>query len=81
MPTAIYVEWEDHCQVVAQGSSWMGVNDVRNEPSVIKSLGWIVKEDKDYLTIAGCHDTEGGDIKGVSTIIKSCIVKRKNLKV
>ena len=78
---ATYIEWEDHCQVLPDGGgAWLGPEVLSNKPSVIKSIGFVIKEDKDYVTIASCRDEEDA-FKGVSVIIKSCIVKRKRIKV
>ncbi len=75
-----YIEWEDHCQIVPEsGGSWIELTSLTNKPSVIQSVGFVVKEDEKYVTIASCRDSsvdEKGDVKGVSLIIKSCIIKR-----
>ena len=76
----VYIEWEDHCQILPEGGgAWLEMDTITNRPSVITTIGFAVKEDEKYLTIASCHDEEGAAFKGVSTIIKSCIVSRKEL--
>jgi hypothetical protein len=82
MPKAVYLEWEDHNATHRIGGAWVDLTIVENKPSAITSIGFIVKEDADYVTIASCVDVDDPDIaKGVSTIIKSCITKRKAIKL
>lgn len=82
----VYLEWEDHCSTSpAGGGAWSQIEHQDNTPSKIKTVGFIVKEDKKYITICSCYDATYPDdanvIKGVSIIIKSCITKRRVIKL
>lgn len=75
----IYIEWEDH---VGYNGSWTSFSEVDNKPIIIKSVGWLLKEDKKSLTISSCIDTQDfKQGKCISTILKNCIVRRKKLGV
>jgi hypothetical protein len=77
---AVYIEWEDHCQVLPDGGgAWIEADLLSNKPAVIKSVGFVLKEDEHYLTIGSCQDADEDAFKGVSVIIKSCIVIRKDI--
>ncbi len=78
-PTLVYIQWEDHCGY--SGASWIGPEHIDNKPCLINSVGWIVDESKKYITLAGCYDLQGDAMKRVNTIIKSCITKRKTLRI
>lgn len=75
---AIYVEWKDACA----SSGWKEINTADVDPILIKSIGWLVKETKEYLTITHGHDTEPPHlINGFMTIPKAWIQKRKYIKI
>lgn len=75
----VFIEWEDHCGYAASG--WSEAENLENKPCIIHSVGYVVKEDDKYITITGCYDTGSQGMKNVSVIIKSCITKRKNIKL
>lgn len=75
----VFIEWEDHCGYASGG--WNDSSSIDNKPCIIHSVGYVVKEDSKCVTITGCYDTGAGGMKNVSTIIKSCITKRKNIKI
>ena len=73
----VIIEWLD-AQSMADGG-WQRRKDVEKlTPAVVKSVGWILEETKDHVTlIAHDGDTEvGGDF----SIPKACIKKRRVLK-
>lgn len=72
----VYIEWEDHSGYC---DGWINFEKVDNKPCLIKSVGWIIYENKKYVSLSACIDTQGGGKSGknISTIIKKCIVKRK----
>ena len=68
----IYVEWDDHH---ANGSWQEGID---HTPALCCSVGWIVKEDKKAVTIAGSiHTGQDAQLGNTQYILKSCIRKRK----
>lgn len=75
----IYFEWAD-----ATGQAgWMDRETQRSfdwNPMLIKSIGILVREDKDSVTI--CHSlSEHDHINGYITVPKGWIKKRKTVKV
>lgn len=81
MRQVVYLEWDDHCQYP---SGWMAFQEVTdNKPCKIVSVGFIIAEDAKCISIASCYDTanEGRTGKGVSTILKNCITKRRKVKL
>ena len=70
MKDFVYVEWDDHC-------SSNGWNNINHDYSAIKiaTIGWIVRESKESLTITTCQ-SELGNYRDAITIIKSCITHR-----
>lgn len=75
----VYLEWAD-----ATGrAGWMDVEDQKTydwSPMMIASIGILVREDKDSLTI--CHSkSEHDHINGYITIPKGWIKNRKTVKL
>lgn len=75
----VFIQWEDHCGYTS--GAWNDASVIDNKPCIIHSVGYVVKEDNKCVTITGCYDTDSNGMKNVSTILKSCITKRKTLKV
>jgi hypothetical protein len=77
----IFVSWKDH---TANGG-WIDVDEFHG-PSLCHSVGWVMKEDDEGLTLAGSwspsmrkHDEESAG--NVQYLLKSCIVQRRKLTV
>jgi hypothetical protein len=75
----VYIRWEDHCGFGHSG--WLEKQHLDNKPCVIDSIGYIVDEDDKYITLAACYDINSDGMKNVSTIVKSCIIKRKRITI
>lgn len=74
----VYIRWLDH--VGWTQNNWHDIDDTKLlTPSVIDTVGWIVKETKKHIIVASII-TDNGNTNGEICIIKGCIVKRKNLK-
>jgi hypothetical protein len=78
-----YIEWLDHCSA---DNRWMQVDRLAasNFPAECVSVGHIIAEDEDTLTICGTWTPtlrkRGVDeVKADQTIIKSCITRRRRL--
>lgn len=74
----VYVEWVDSC---SSPVSWMPITEVSNHLEKIATVGFLVAESKECITLVRQHGLEdtsavGGDI----TIPKAVITKRKVLK-
>jgi hypothetical protein len=52
---AVYIEWLDS----AYRSGWQDTNGF--EPLMIKTLGWCVHEDDDYVVVSA-HDSQQGEV-------------------
>ena len=48
-------------------------------PSTIESVGWVVKETKQSVTLVA-HLTDSDNASGELCILKNVIIKRKNLE-
>ena len=51
----ITVEWLDACST----DEWTEIKDVDGTPKKVYTSGWLVKEDKDYLSVAGTISDDG----------------------
>lgn len=75
-PKLYYIEWEDPA---SEHSGWFELIDDELEklvPAEVKSVGWIIKENKKYIVVASSlieKDNIGG---GDTTILKS-LIRRK----
>ena len=74
----VYIKWLDHCSFDA--NEWHKPEDFKTlEPITVQTVGWVINETPTSLTLVA---TNGGDTHtGEMCIIKSCIVKRKGLKL
>lgn len=61
----VLVEWDDATQTEA---GWQSPADIDHAPVRVHTVGFLVKKTKDYLLLAGSHNTEMGDVEGVSSI-------------
>ena len=75
--TIEYIEWEDS-QAVATG--WHYMEDLDFELPVMKSIGWVVKEDPTFVVLSANIGEETPTSRlqgnGIMLIPKRCIVKR-----
>lgn len=77
-PSCIYVEWYDH----ASASGWEKTNNLDLEPLVCKTVGWVLKEDKNVMCIGSTmQENMGLDNSAIRTyVLKKDIRKRKVLR-
>ena len=75
MKKVVYVEWDDSAS--SAGSIWKNKETVANFNTCrCKTIGFVIKETKDTLTIVSSSD--GGDyVSGDMSIPKSAIRKRR----
>ncbi len=73
---ALYLEWEDSCSLT--GRVWHD-QEADVEASKCMTAGFVIKEDKQAITIAS-HITPQGDMAGDITIPKRAITKRRVLR-
>ena len=73
----LYIEWLD--AVSNEGGGWNKLRDTENlTPDLVRSVGRVVKETKDYVTIISHNGDD--DVGGDFCIPKACIKKRRVLK-
>ncbi|HWY36198.1 MAG TPA: hypothetical protein VNX68_16250 [Nitrosopumilaceae archaeon] len=75
-----YLEWIDSASI---GNSWTSLEEVLKEkPRLVKQVGWILTENKEYLIIVATLDLTKEGQKYVSdglVVVKSLIKKRIDL--
>lgn len=73
----ISVKWLDHSGF----RHWVEKEQLMSaKPVVIQSVGWLVQETEDYVTIAASEDTEG-KFNDCNIIIRSCIQEMRNVRL
>lgn len=76
----IYIEWEDSASI---GNGWVKKEEVEKDtPRLVRQVGWIIKEEKKFITLAATIDLTKPDSEFVSdgcVVIKSLIRKRIDL--
>lgn len=72
------ITWDDHWSM---SSGWQHMSEVDAEPLPIESIGYVIKESKKGVLLAGQWNMRHPDtVGGLLFIIKKCIIKRKKLK-
>lgn len=71
----VLVEWLDAC---SDDAGWKSLKKVRKQtPMVVRSLGYLVTDHADYVTVVGSHvefdDTTDGDVTIPRGMIKSIV--------
>ena len=79
----IYIEW---CDAMINQSSWVSKEELIDwsdgENWVVKEVGFLIKETKEYILIANkmsCYDKENPELGGAMKIPTTWIRKRKDL--
>jgi hypothetical protein len=70
------VTWRD---AGGEDSGWKSPSDIGDDNPIITSVGWVVKETDNNLTLA-MDLADDGETNGRSRIPKGMIVSRKELK-
>ena len=69
----VLVEWID----AESDDRWLDLSDLENEPlPIIKTVGFIVRETKDVLTLAMNYDEKNEKISCLMSIPKGGMIKR-----
>jgi beta-lactamase class D len=74
-----YIVWTDHCE----HCGWVDAKTVTGPLPLCYSVGWVLKETKDYVFLAPhlATDEEGNvDVTGVMQIDKANIKKRMSFR-
>jgi hypothetical protein len=77
-PPIVLVEWLDH--TAHADTRWTHRDEIAAlEPTVVMSVGYVLKETSQTLTLLP-HWNDSGDGYGEIVLLKSCIRKRETLK-
>lgn len=70
------IRWTD---ITSYDGSWMGLEEAKAlKPAQMETLGWIIKEDEDYIVIASTLDS-GEDIVGSINAIPRGVISEIRL--
>lgn len=76
----VYLEWKDHCM----HGNWADDVDDFHGPAHVRTVGWILKEDDEGVTVAQSINTGDEDAQhnpgNLIYLLKSCIVKRTKIE-
>ena len=73
---ATYIEWED--SISTTGNLWVERKHVeRNQVDRCSTIGFVLKETKDLLTVVNSFDSQSNCVSGDMTIPKCAIRKRR----
>lgn len=77
---ALYLEWEDASSF---DNSWRSEDEMKrgSGPCVIRTVGFVAKEDDRCITMVGSIDSKTGAMTGDMTIPKSAIRKRRRVSM
>lgn len=83
-PKLLCIEWRDHYSPADSGWSDEDAFTVPIQSCINCTIGWVIAEDKHHVRLAGeASDIYRGNVdsfSNITTIVKSCITKRKALK-
>ena len=60
----VYIEWDDAEDFSANGSAWASQQEAEEfskKVYIVRSVGWVVKKTRHYLSIASDHDPNHGN--------------------
>lgn len=77
----VLIEWVDS----SGGSGWIPVDEIEEEPIIIRSVGWVLRETKDIIVIAAHHGQRNGrttpeQVHSEMKIPKVAIKRVRNLR-
>lgn len=76
-PKLVYVEWLD---AYTQAAGWKNIKKLRKQkPVLVRSVGYLVKDDPDFIIVAGTYVEEDGDCDGDVTIPRGMIKMVKDI--
>jgi hypothetical protein len=72
----VLVRWEDH----ASESGWSIIDETFHTLCTVNTVGWVVRNDKKYITLSFMKQEYNNVVGDRLTIIKSCITKIKKIQ-
>lgn len=74
--TPIYLKWFDHNTF---DGTWIDTDCVPSSPLIIETVGFLITETDDVVSICLCHSGENNSVRSTIQILKCCIIERKQL--
>jgi hypothetical protein len=74
----VLVEWKDH----VSNTTWTTAEEMVKKPALCLTVGWLMYEDEEGLTVVSCIDPYNpeGQIGGTQYILKNCITAQKVIR-
>lgn len=77
-PYPVHVLWRD----ATSSDSWECITEARAfKPHTIKTLGWLIHETEDEITVALSLDISGDSVSQYIVIPKSWLIQKRRLRV
>lgn len=79
--TLLKINWWDHSGFLFD--KWRGYSEIVNEISAIMmtSVGYLIEENKKHYILSGSVDPANEVATGTILILKSCVVRKKVIKL
>jgi hypothetical protein len=75
----VLIEWLDHSSL--DGNQWQTMENAETlAPVIVRSIGWLLREDKETLVLVPHTSDENGMVFGEVCILKRVVIKRKKLR-
>ena len=71
------IVWKDHA-ISGKGDGWREMDSVKVQFVLCYTVGYLIDEDNEAIALANTVSSDGG-VGEVITILKSCIIKQKEL--
>lgn len=78
-PVLYYIEWKDHCSFA--NAMWRSASEFNAEYAVCHSIGWKIAETDEAITLVGTKHSDNTTAQGDITILKSCIIKKRRVRI
>lgn len=69
-PTLVLIVWED---IAPHDGSWVARKTVKPCPAVMESVGWLIRDDNQYVVLAQDYDHKDDMVAGLATYPKGCV--------
>lgn len=75
---AFKIKWVDSASATAP---WENTDDIDFPKTEQISIGFLIKENKDWLIIASSYDGEYDNYASITKILKKCIIKKIEIHI
>jgi hypothetical protein len=69
-PKLVQIVWED---IAPHEGSWLPRATIKPQPAVMESVGWLLRNDPDYVILAQDYDHKDNMVAGVTTYPQGCV--------